>query len=157
MSWLAGSYSLCSALRYSTVQNGNLGAESATVSDADATGSKRIPLPRVLQRKDGELDTKTHMLYLCTRTHVWMKGRKGQEGTHYSTLLPGTGFAAPEPFLRNCIPCGIRNENKRKEKEESGQYGKQQILEGSFWLCHWLTTSRKIQGPVILSVKLEVP
>lgn len=147
MSWLAGSYSLCSALRYSTVQNGNLGAESATVSDADATGSKRIPLPRVLQRKDGELDTKTHMLYLCTRTHVWMKGRKGQEGTHYSTLLPGTGFAAPEPLLHNCIPRGIRNENKRKEKRRIGTVWKAANTGGLFLALPLTYDQQENSGP----------
>lgn len=115
---MAGSYSLCSGLRHSTVQNGNLGAESTIISDADATGNKTIPFSQVLRRKDKELDSKTytHVIYIHMRIYGWEIGTGRGPLQHFTTQYRFRCTGASPVMLR----IGNVFFSKKKKKKKAG-------------------------------------
>lgn len=148
MSWLAGSYSFCSALWHCKVQNGNVRAESTTISVAETSGNKVIPFSSVAQRKDKELDTKTHNI-------LYTDGWKGERGSRRLVIIH---YCSSRLFLHWSQPCTTASHLQQEMKTENnrqrgrGQSGEQQMLESSCWLCHWpdLWPEETCQGFVIL-------
>lgn len=135
MSWLAGSYSLCSALWHSTVQNGNFRTESTTISDADTSGNKIIPFSWVVQRKDKESGINTHI-------HIY--GWKGERG---SKRLVIACYYSIQLFM--FWSQSYTNENKKNNRKRGSKRLWIAANAGELSLAlplAWLVTRRKISG-----------